>query len=250
MTLRAFIRRSINDIFYTFIFETESFNGISELLEILASIINGFALPLKKEHQDFLTKTLIPLHKSTNLAPYHHQLTYCISQYIEKDPHTSVVITHGLLRYWPLTTSAKEMLFLNELEEVLELMGPGEFNAVLEPVFIQLGRTMSSSQFQVSQRALYIWNNEAIMNLVAVYRVEVLPLVFQSLVKNAEEHWHAGVKTLTYNVLKLFMEMDSQLFDQCSAQFEELGELSRAKALERQHTWSKVEQQSKRAIRI
>jgi hypothetical protein len=29
------------------------------------------------------------------------------------------------------------------------------------------------------------------------------------------------VQTLTYNVLKLFMEMDSQLFDQCSAQLEE-----------------------------
>jgi hypothetical protein len=32
---------------------------------------------------------------------------------------------------------------------------------------------------------------------------------------------HSTVQTLTYNVLKLFMEMDSQLFDQCSAQLEE-----------------------------
>lgn len=30
---------------------------------------------------------------------------------------------------------------------------------------------------------------------------------------------YSTVKTLTYNVLKLFMEMDSQLFDQCAAQF-------------------------------
>lgn len=34
-----------------FIFETESFNGVGELLEILGSIINGFALPLKAEHK-------------------------------------------------------------------------------------------------------------------------------------------------------------------------------------------------------
>ncbi len=32
-------------------FETERHNGIAELLEILGSIINGFAQPLKEEHK-------------------------------------------------------------------------------------------------------------------------------------------------------------------------------------------------------
>ncbi|ONM38073.1 Serine/threonine protein phosphatase 2A 59 kDa regulatory subunit B' eta isoform [Zea mays] len=49
-----FIRKAINNIFYRFIFETEKHNGIAELLEILGSIINGFALPLKEEHKLFL----------------------------------------------------------------------------------------------------------------------------------------------------------------------------------------------------
>lgn len=46
-----------------FVYETEHFNGVGELLEILGSIINGFALPLKLEHKQFLVKVLIPLHK-------------------------------------------------------------------------------------------------------------------------------------------------------------------------------------------
>ena len=50
-------------IFFRFIYETEHFNGVGELLEILGSIINGFALPLKAEHKQFLCKVLIPLHK-------------------------------------------------------------------------------------------------------------------------------------------------------------------------------------------
>ena len=49
--LRAFIRKQINNIFYNFIYETERHNGVAELLEILGSIINGFALPLKAEHK-------------------------------------------------------------------------------------------------------------------------------------------------------------------------------------------------------
>ena len=51
MVHRPFIRKAINNVFYRFVFETEHHNGIAELLEILGSIINGFALPLKEEHK-------------------------------------------------------------------------------------------------------------------------------------------------------------------------------------------------------
>ncbi len=40
LNLRAFIRRSINNIFFQFIYETEHFNGVAELLEILGRYIH------------------------------------------------------------------------------------------------------------------------------------------------------------------------------------------------------------------
>uniref|UniRef100_A0A7S1FZL3 Serine/threonine protein phosphatase 2A regulatory subunit n=1 Tax=Corethron hystrix TaxID=216773 RepID=A0A7S1FZL3_9STRA len=63
MSHRSFIRKAISNVFYRFVYETERHNGIGELLEILGSIINGFAIPLKKEHLQFLVRALIPLHK-------------------------------------------------------------------------------------------------------------------------------------------------------------------------------------------
>ena len=47
---RALIRRSISNVFFTFVYETESHNGIAELLEILGSIINGFAVPVMSNY--------------------------------------------------------------------------------------------------------------------------------------------------------------------------------------------------------
>jgi len=85
LNLRSFIRRSINNVFFQFTYETERFNGIAELLEILGSIINGFALPLKEEHKLFLTRVLLPMHKVKSLSMYHPQLAYCIVQFLEKD---------------------------------------------------------------------------------------------------------------------------------------------------------------------
>lgn len=94
LNLRSFIRRSINNVFFQFAYETERFNGIAELLEILGSIINGFALPLKEEHKIFLTRVLLPLHKVKSLSMYHPQLAYCIVQFLEKDASLTEDVRH------------------------------------------------------------------------------------------------------------------------------------------------------------
>ena len=73
------------------------------------SIINGFALPLKHEHKQFLNKVLIPLHKVRCLSQYHAQLAYCVVQFLEKDPTLTEKVILGLLKYWPKTCSQKEV---------------------------------------------------------------------------------------------------------------------------------------------
>lgn len=98
--------------FCRFIYETEHFNGVGELLEILGSIINGFALPLKVEHKQFLVKVLLPLHKVKCLSLYHAQLAYCVVQFLEKDATLTEPVCRGLLKYWPKTCSQKEVSFL------------------------------------------------------------------------------------------------------------------------------------------
>jgi serine/threonine-protein phosphatase 2A regulatory subunit B' len=152
MVHRPFIRKAINNIFYRFIYETERHSGIGELLEILGSIINGFALPMKEEHKLFLIRVLIPLHKPKPIVVYHQQLSYCIVQFVEKDYKLADTVIRGLLKYWPVTNCSKENLFLGELEEVLEATQPVEFQRCMVPLFQQIGRCLTSSHFQVSRR--------------------------------------------------------------------------------------------------
>jgi serine/threonine-protein phosphatase 2A regulatory subunit B' len=56
MLLRSFLRKSINNVLHTFVWDTVRHNGITELLEIVGSIISGFALPLEEEHTCFFKK--------------------------------------------------------------------------------------------------------------------------------------------------------------------------------------------------
>lgn len=181
LSLRSFIRKSISNVFLQFVYETHRFNGIGELLEILGSIINGFALPLKEEHKIFLIRVLLPLHKAKSLSLYHPQLAYCIVQFLEKDPSLTEDVIMGLLRYWPKINSPKEVMFLNEVEDIFEVMEPNEFLKIQIPLFAQLLKCISSSHFQVSEKVLCFWQNEYFLTLVTENAEVVLPIIFASL---------------------------------------------------------------------
>lgn len=221
MAHRPFIRRAINYVFYRFVYETERHNGIAELLEILGSIINGFALPLKEEHKQFLVRALLPLHKPKCLAMYHQQLSYCVTQFVEKDACLAEPVIRGLLRFWPLTNSGKEVLFVGELEEVLELTQPAEFARVAAPLFRRISQCLTSSHFQVGERSLFLWNNDYIVQLVTQHRTVVLPIIVGALERNAKHHWNPAVHSLSLNVRKMFQEMDGVLYEECRRKYEE-----------------------------
>ncbi|KAF8060618.1 B'ETA [Scenedesmus sp. PABB004] len=245
MVHRPFVRKAINNVFYRFIFETEHHNGVAELLEILGSIINGFALPLKEEHKQFLTRALMPLHKPKCVAMYHQQLAYCVTQFVEKDPKLAEPVLLQLLKFWPLTNSQKEVLFLGELEEILELTQPLEFQRVLVPLFKQLARCLTSAHFQVAERSLFLWNHEYIITLVAQYRQAVLPIVFGALEENANSHWNPAVHGLTCNVRKMFMELDEALYEECRARYEDEQQQRRTKEEQRTQEWQQMQQRAR-----
>ena len=69
------------------------------------SIINGFALPLKAEHQDFLTHALLPLHKVRFVGRFHQQLSFCVVQFVEKDPLLALPILKESIRSYYLPSS-------------------------------------------------------------------------------------------------------------------------------------------------
>ncbi|XP_054567380.1 serine/threonine-protein phosphatase 2A 56 kDa regulatory subunit alpha isoform isoform X2 [Eptesicus fuscus] len=240
--LRAFIRKQINNIFLRFIYETEHFNGVAELLEILGSIINGFALPLKAEHKQFLMKVLIPMHTAKGLALFHAQLAYCVVQFLEKDTTLTEPVIRGLLKFWPKTCSQKEVMFLGEIEEILDVIEPTQFKKIEEPLFKQISKCVSSSHFQVAERALYFWNNEYILSLIEENIDKILPIMFGSLYKISKEHWNQTIVALVYNVLKTLMEMNGKLFDDLTSSYKAERQREKKKELEREELWKKLEE--------
>ncbi|CAI5966229.1 unnamed protein product [Closterium sp. NIES-65] len=149
MVHRLFICEAVNKIFYQFI-KSERHDGIAELLEFLEDIIKGFVMPVsKEERKQILERVLVPLHKPKCVSMYHQQLSYCITLFVEKDPNLADSVLLGLLEFWALSNNQNELLFLEELEKILELTQELEFHLVMTPLFQQIALCLSSSHFQV-----------------------------------------------------------------------------------------------------
>ncbi|KAL0602199.1 Serine/threonine-protein phosphatase 2A 56 kDa regulatory subunit gamma isoform [Plecturocebus cupreus] len=73
----------------------------------------------------------------------------CWSQLIPDNVKRKAHVVMALLKYWPKTHSPKEVMFLNELEEILDVIEPSEFVKIMEPLFRQLAKCVSSPHFQV-----------------------------------------------------------------------------------------------------
>jgi len=93
----------------------------------------------------------------------------------------------------------------------------------------------------VAERALFLWNNDHIVSLVAQNRHVVLPLVYPALARNTTGHWNQAVHGLTLNVRKMFLELDNELFQECDRKYQE--DVAKAKGIEakREETWKRLE---------
>ena len=90
----------------------------------MRSLFNASAASGLCQQADRLTKlqpaiSCIPVVAACQSAPASNILL--AMQFVEKDPKLAEPVLNSLLKYWPVTNSQKEVLFLGELEEILEM---------------------------------------------------------------------------------------------------------------------------------
>lgn len=95
---------------------------------------------------------------------------------------------------------------------------------------------------QVAERALYLWNNDHIENLIRQNRKVILPIIFPALEKNGRNHWNQVVQNLTLTVRKIFSDVDPELFEKCLLKFQE--DEGKIEELNTKHetTWKRLEE--------
>ncbi len=121
------------------------------------------SIPLKVEHVNFFGRALIPLHKVKNLSSFNTQLQNCIKIYVEKQTDLGIHLVNGLIKFWPITSPGKEVIYITEIEEVLEMIGNQAENRYSEfgnKLLTQVLKTSQGMHYPAAERALMLLNSD------------------------------------------------------------------------------------------
>lgn len=91
----------------------------------------------------------------------------------------------SLLKIWPITNPAKEVVFLNEIEEILDSNW-----SVISLRFADFGpkllkrliKTAQSMHYQAAERALLLLNSDTIQKMVTLNKPVAYTLVVKNLI--------------------------------------------------------------------
>jgi len=111
---------------------------------------------------------------------------------------------------------------------------------ILHPLFSQVAKCISSPHFQIAERALFLWNNDAVTKYTNDHREKIVPILYPALNANTQKHWNPTVHSLAFNVTRMFMEMDVALWDKVSQKHVEQQKLEKQKKLIRASKWDKL----------
>lgn len=208
------IRKAINEVFFTLIHETHKFNGAAELLDILASIISGFAVPLRDEHVIFFKNVIIPLHKVQTCSTFYEQLLRCSMLFLTKDRTLAIPSLEGILKYWPFANCVKETLFLTELQEVLEVCEVEKVEPLIPKLFKRIVKCIGGIHLQVADRAMCFFENDYFLNILKTYKDKTFPMLVPVIVDLAENHWHKILQESLIALKTILKEIDPYAFEE------------------------------------
>ena len=127
------------------------------------------------------------------------------------------------------------------LYELVTFLALVAINQLVNCWMIHFSVCIEHGLLQVAERALFLWNNDHIVNLIAHNRQVILPIIFPALDRNVQSHWNPAVVNLTHNIRKMFLEMDEKLFISCHNHFKEEEAILTSAAEKRKEAWKQLE---------
>ena len=160
--------------------------------------------------------------------------------------NTGVLIIKKLLSYWPWSSSVKQILLLDELEEIMELITIEvlERDGACTLLFQTLAKCLSSVHFQVAERTLLIWQNDHLIMdgiLKPQYNGIVLPQILPALLDGRGD-WNKNVEGLARVVIERYQNDDIEMFDECKSQHEQNKRKEESERNKREALWDKLKQ--------
>ena len=128
----------------------------------------------------------------------------------------------ALLRYWPTGNTGKELLFLNELEDLFEPLQPNHVRGYVNPLGRRLARCIASSCSQIVERVMYLWNSPSFTLLFIRNKQNaavLAPLVYDALRHRSEDTSNVSLRQMAIHVIGILMDSNMELAEKLAESY-------------------------------
>lgn len=74
--------------------------------------------------------------------------------------------------------------------------------------------------------------------------------MFPPLFENSKGHWNRTIHQMVYSAMKLFMEINPTLFDECTNEYAQIQESAPQRQAERENVWKLLEEKASKKRKV
>jgi serine/threonine-protein phosphatase 2A regulatory subunit B' len=200
----------------------------SPLLDLLYHFTNDIPPPMSPQMISAFERVLLPLHLPSRCPTYFDSLVKCTLMMVRKNVRLGSQLIQFLRAHWPMTLDHKAQLFIGEAKQLLD----ESFEAVEKDVCSLLQYIAMAAESPCTRLALTALDFLTDNNFQNLYNKKPEPLLrimFPAVYRIAEGHWQQNTQVKALMVMKIFLELNPEVFAIVAGQFkaEVLAEVQR-----------------------
>jgi hypothetical protein len=188
----------------------ESSYAISPVIQFL---VNYFASLDTVDLSEYfvLFRTLIyPLVTTHDCMQFYFKFQRLAEFFYRKDSTTAIWCIRYLFRHWPLTDSAKQVVFLHQVQCLMCSLSASYLGTLGEAFCSKLRLSFASDNFRVAQAAIEIFKDQVFTKTyIACCEKHVLSLV-PILEKTSVSHWNSDVRKVAAEIAVLIRQTSNK----------------------------------------
>ena len=133
--------------------------------------------------------------------------------FLTKDRSLAVPLIETLLKYWPFAVTEKELLFLAELLEAIEVAEPAAIEHLIPKLFKRIMKCIAGDNMHVCDRAMCYFENNYFINIVKIYKKDTYPILVPKITEMADgNHWQKLLHESLQALRSILKELDPEAF--------------------------------------
>lgn len=230
-------REKAQFIIWSLISRIHEYQSGSKTSYCVAPIIR-ICLKYFENHKDFnkissiYKNYVVPLYAAEHLPDFEKALRSLSSFCIKADPTCSEYCLNYIIKHWPITTSKKELIFLQQLSMLLQVIEEDNLAQFTMKILQILAQSISSVNSSISMNALFLLCDGNFLYHFRTVR-EQFPLILVPALRIASNHWKEDQKSMAKSLLETLGDDNT------------IPDVDEKKIKERNETWKLISRQAK-----